>query len=347
MQHISRHSVYVGSVPSRPGHARSSLSSGFASPGLGRHAGHVKFMIWAVLLAFLTPQGIGDTSDIATNEALEPKAQLSAELTAWMALKFPAGQYTFLLGDQRLAIPACAGFAFSSTSSANAQSILVEARCSDPAWSRLIRGRSEQGAAAPALEQTTVWTVDENVPKGRRITPGIVRQVQMSKRGVPQNALKGGFMERPVFARRPLRAGNVLTQLDIANLQKVLVLRTALPARSPIDANSIQVAYRAVDVPRDAVKSKSGLNMFATSRALHPGDILRRRDMTKAKLIKRGQNVSVVSAGDHFSIQSELIALQDGYLGQQIRLANPDSQRRVSAVVTGPSTARTIGSSDG
>ena len=80
--------------------------------------------------------------------------------------------------------------------------------------------------------------------------------------------------------------------------------------------------------------------MLAANRLLHPGDILRKRDLTKAKLIKRGQTVAVESLGKHFRIASELVALQDGYLGDQIALRNPSSSRRVTAVVTGIGTAR-------
>jgi flagella basal body P-ring formation protein FlgA len=36
------------------------------------------------------------------------------------------------------------------------------------------------------------------------------------------------------------------------------------------------------------------------------------------------------------------VALEDGFLGEQVRLLNTESQRRVSAIVTGPSRAKTL-----
>ena len=103
---------------------------------------------------------------------------------------------------------------------------------------------------------------------------------------------------------------------------------------------SIKIEERAVDVPHDAIRSLQGLTLLAANRLLHPGDILRKRDLTKAKLVRRGQKVAVESVGQHFRIASELIALEDGYLGEQIDLRNPGSSRNISAVVTGMGTAR-------
>ena len=41
--------------------------------------------------------------------------------------------------------------------------------------------------------------------------------------------------------------------------------------------------------PMTRLNHYRGLGLLATNRLLHPGDILRKRDLTKAKLIKRGQ----------------------------------------------------------
>jgi flagella basal body P-ring formation protein FlgA len=118
------------------------------------------------------------------------------------------------------------------------------------------------------------------------------------------------------------------------------VLTKALPARSLVTPASLVIEERAVNVPHDAIESLQGLGLLATNRLLHPGDILRKRDLTKAKLIKRGQRVAVESIGPHFRIASDLIALQDGYLGDQIPFQNVGSDRRVFATVTGAGTAR-------
>ena len=141
------------------------------------------------------------------------------------------------------------------------------------------------------------------------------------------------------YAARQLLPGRILIESDLAVGQRVVVLTQAIPSRSLIAREHIAIQERAVDVPHDAIRSLKGLSMLAANRLLHPGDILRKRDLAKAKLIKRGQTVDVESLGKHFRIASELVALQDGYLGDQIVLRTPGSNRRVSAVVTCMGTA--------
>jgi flagella basal body P-ring formation protein FlgA len=58
-------------------------------------------------------------------------------------------------------------------------------------------------------------------------------------------------------------------------------------------------------------------------------------------MIKRGQEVEVsAGAGQGFLITMRAEALQEGTLGEQIRLKNSESGRSLTAVVTGQNTAR-------
>jgi flagella basal body P-ring formation protein FlgA len=155
----------------------------------------------------------------------------------------------------------------------------------------------------------------------------------------PQNSVSQ-INDQPYYAARALVPGRTLVATDLEVGRPVVVLTEALPARSLVTAASLVIEERAVDVPHDAVESLQGLGLLATNRLLHPGDILRKRDLTKAKLIKRGQRVAVESVGQHFRIASDLIALQDGYLGDQIQFQNIGSDRRVFATVTGAGKAR-------
>jgi len=68
---------------------------------------------------------------------------------------------------------------------------------------------------------------------------------------------------------------------------------------------------------------------------------LRQQDLKSSTMVKRGQQVLVaVGEGKGFLITVRAEAQQDGTLGDQIRLKNPESGRLLSAVVTGMNTAR-------
>jgi len=70
---------------------------------------------------------------------------------------------------------------------------------------------------------------------------------------------------------------------------------------------------------------------------------LRSYDVKPTQLVKRGQQVLVsIGEGRGFQITVRAEAQQDGLMGEQIRLKNIESGRLLSAVVSGPSTAKGI-----
>jgi flagella basal body P-ring formation protein FlgA len=76
-------------------------------------------------------------------------------------------------------------------------------------------------------------------------------------------------------------------------------------------------------------------------RDLLPDTPLRSYDVKNAVMIKRGQDVLVkAGAGQGFLITVKAEAMQDGSMGETIRLKNSESGRFLSAEVTGPGTAK-------
>jgi len=76
-------------------------------------------------------------------------------------------------------------------------------------------------------------------------------------------------------------------------------------------------------------------------RDLLPDAPLRTYDVKNAIMVKRGQDVLVTAgAGQGFQITVKAEALQDGAMGEMIRLKNTESGRSLSAEVTGQGTAR-------
>ena len=60
-------------------------------------------------------------------------------------------------------------------------------------------------------------------------------------------------------------------------------------------------------------------------------------------MIKKGDQVMMtIGSPSTFQISVKLEALQDGHLGEQIKLRNADSERTLNGVVTGKGTVRGI-----
>jgi len=76
-------------------------------------------------------------------------------------------------------------------------------------------------------------------------------------------------------------------------------------------------------------------------RDLTPNSPLRTYDVKAAVMVRRGQEVQVSAGqGQGFLITMRAEALQDGGLGEQVRLKNSESGRSLVAVITGPNTAK-------
>ena len=76
-------------------------------------------------------------------------------------------------------------------------------------------------------------------------------------------------------------------------------------------------------------------------RDLTPNTPLRSYDVKNAVLVKRGQEVQVTAGeGQGFKITMRAEALQEGGIGEQIRLKNVESGRSLYGVITGPNAAK-------
>jgi len=127
-----------------------------------------------------------------------------------------------------------------------------------------------------------------------------------------------------------------------AQVRRVVVGKDALRAGTVISAAMV----RELDVPAQGLDSQALASVKDAENAevvrdIAPGVPLRSYDLRRAVLVKQGQSVVLtVGQGSGFSITARVEALQDGKLGEQIRLKNPDSGRSLSGIVTGPNAAR-------
>jgi flagella basal body P-ring formation protein FlgA len=104
-----------------------------------------------------------------------------------------------------------------------------------------------------------------------------------------------------------------------------------------------EIEYSAQGLDPQAVSSVRDLENAEIIRDMPAGTPLRSHDVRRAVLVKQGQSVLLtVTQGNGFSITARVDALQDGKMGEQIRLKNPESGRILSGIVTGPNAAKGI-----
>ena len=124
--------------------------------------------------------------------------------------------------------------------------------------------------------------------------------------------------------------------------RKVVVGTQFLRAGTVLSAAMLEETEQAgAGVDNALLGSLKDLENAEVVRDIPAGTALRSSDVRRALMVKQGQLVMLtISKGNSFAIVARVEALQDGRLGDQIRLKNPESGRLLSGVVTGPNAAR-------
>ncbi len=130
-----------------------------------------------------------------------------------------------------------------------------------------------------------------------------------------------GAPGKMVVVRQLLQRGTILTP---EMLQEV---DAPVPVNGQIDATQLTSLQDAA--------------MAELVRDLPAGSPLRTHDIRRAVLVKMGQQVMMtVGSGADFQIRIRVEALQDGRMGEQVKLKNTESGRNMSGVVTGPNAVK-------
>ncbi len=102
-----------------------------------------------------------------------------------------------------------------------------------------------------------------------------------------------------------------------------------------------EVTLPAQGMDPNAVASLQDLLHGEVVRDVPAGQVLRSSDIRRAVLVKQGQSALMsVGQNSNFQITIRVEAMQDGRMGEQIRLKNPDSGRLLTGTVTGPNAVR-------
>ena len=301
------------------------------------HQSHSSLKKTIFFMFFLTTSTLSLATTISASTILERQA------LDWLGtLKSDVSGLIVQANDSRLQIPICDfPFQFKLRAANTVQPFRTfSASCETQNWQRTIRlkvkkTRTPRISIKPAQQQVTVFSITHGAAKYEQLNKSKFTKKTVLVNAVPTGALKEGSSLAGLYAKRPLRAGQIITSADVMRAQKVVVLKESVSAQALLDTKDLKTAYRLKNLPHDAVQSLSGMQNLAANRLLHAGDILRKRDLTKAKLVKRGDLVLVEAKSKDFQIVSEAFASQDGYFGEQITLKSADSKRHISARVSG------------
>jgi len=119
--------------------------------------------------------------------------------------------------------------------------------------------------------------------------------------------------------------------------REVVVAVRSLSRNSIVQANDVQLAEREVSSLRQGylLDLDSAIGQQVT-RPVRPNQVVATHALKAAATINKGDEVVISARGRSMSVRMPGIALEEGAMGQQIRVRNARSQRVVRARVTAP-----------
>ena len=260
----------------------------------------------------------------AAASVADPAAPLLNATRDWVAREQGVGAnpVQVTLVDPRVQVRTCeGGFAFDLPFST---AETVRARCSNPVWQVFVR--ASVGRPVPTANRAPAWAPVSAAASANPAGTSAARPLPA--------------VSSPVAVPGPAAAAGPQAPSPPVELRPVVVSAGPLLRGEPLDASDIKL----VQMPASQVV---GRVLGQMSEALHTellrdlpaGTPIRPSDVRPILLVKKGQMVTLSIHGDNrFVISAQLEALQDGKMGEQIKLKNPESGRIVSGVVQGPNS---------
>lgn len=127
------------------------------------------------------------------------------------------------------------------------------------------------------------------------------------------------------------------TTAPVPESRMVLVAASNLTAGQLLQPEMFKLEKMDADkLNRSYLFEATGLEGQELIRAMRAGEAIRNVDMRPAIMVKKGELVQLtVGKAGEFQISVRLEAMQDGHLGEQIKLRNTESGRILGGVVTG------------
>ena len=182
-------------------------------------------------------------------------------------------------------------------------------------------------------EALTLFVTNRDIKKGQALTASMVDTLITP-------ASETSFDQRFDFAAtlnsvitKDLTAGTVLTKNDfIVSVQAVVVV-DLMERGSRFDPSNSRVESVLVKLPSDAITTPSQLDRAIAKRRLTPGAIIRFSDITIQPHVIADTSTTLQLTKPQFTLTIEVMAIEDGYIGDRIRVRNQESGEIIYATV--------------
>jgi flagella basal body P-ring formation protein FlgA len=168
---------------------------------------------------------------------------------------------------------------------------------------------------------------------------GIARQLVHQ---APSNSLRN-WPSGIVTAVEPMESGQTITKLSLEESEYVVVSVTNIIRGQVITSDLVDRLLQ----PKKTMGAQTlstldeALGLEAT-RTIRAGSSLTMADLTVANLIRKGEKVTLTVTRGALKITVDTIAMEDGKMGEQVKLTNAESGKVIHGIVTGRHQAKGV-----
>ena len=298
----------------------------------------LKTMVFALLFLPILNSNAEMHNNVSSNlnsASLDAIAEFKDQLSAWRENWGRMTGWEIKL-DRRFKAPKCNGpFSFNVMKDSIG---LVRAECHSPKWSRVLKTSKERPSSPQKRRTDKVWVASIEIAVGQLLTNRNFKRISIDSRKIPRNALKSSPGTKSK-AKRTIKPGEIILTSNIYEPKYGFVAKTTIPSGSFLKPSLISRELIEESFRGEILENARGIEFMAANRTILAGKPIRARDLRKAKLVRRGDEVKLVSSGGGFMVSSKTIALEDGYLDDQIRLLGEDGRKEVRAKISGIDSA--------
>lgn len=179
----------------------------------------------------------------------------------------------------------------------------------------------------------------ENISIGRTVTEkdfssAIVASIE-SANAIPTDYFFGDNTK----AIAGILKGEVVSEKAVGHPVDVLVAKTLIRPGEIFTNLNTELQAILTDAPDGAVSDLTSLGRSVATSQIQPGRILRYIDARREEDIKKGEEIRLTLSRGSFHLEMDVIALESAFIGDAIKLTNPESGATITATVSGKRSA--------
>lgn len=273
--------------------------------------------------------------------AAEPTTRelLTAQLLEWVSSTegVEGSDVTVAALDGRVRVPDCPdGFEFNFPFNDKST---VRVSCSLPSWSVVTRVTFERPPVRAPIQANNSPSQMTYALVAARAAGHILSAadvVQVTEPSARRSAGRAPSLGQIAGARlaRDMSPGAALQAADIQIAHQVLTVVSPLQRGSALTQSNTQMMTFYGTLPADALTSLDELRRMVASTQLRPNQPLRLSNLRQLADVVRGDELIVSVSRGPVTIETPVIALDQGVIGEQIEVQNPESGETFRVIIT-------------